>query len=103
MTKAEALELLKKPFLCCDLKCYSQSKENCERCEQAFDMAIEAIQQMPKRGKWRKRKIKEHQFIQNGYELYYCSECYKNYSNTVGVEGFDYCPNCGAKMESDEQ
>ena len=58
---------------------------------------------VPKRGKWRKRKIKEHQFIQNGYELYYCSECYKNYSNTVGVEGFDYCPNCGARMESDKQ
>lgn len=48
MTKAEALELLKKPFLCCDLRCYSQSKENCERCEQAFDMAIEALQREPK-------------------------------------------------------
>lgn len=45
MTKAEALELLKKPFLHCYLKCYSQSEENCGRCEQAFDMAIEALQQ----------------------------------------------------------
>lgn len=93
MTREEAAKI------CQSIKFILDNDDYSEEVEEALDMAIEAIQQMPKRGKWRKRKIKEHQFIQNGYELYYCSECYKNYSNTVGVEGFDYCPNCGARME----
>ena len=96
MTREEAAKI------CQSIKFILDNDDYSEEVEEALDMAIEAIQQMPKRGKWRKRKIKEHQFIQNGYELYYCSECYKNYSNTVGVEGFDYCPNCGARMEEEQ-
>lgn len=101
MTKERAIELLKNFNLYDEPNCLGYW--DCDECVEALYMGIEAIKEQPKRGKWRKRKIKDHQFVQNGYELYYCSVCYKNYSNTVGVEGFDYCPNCGAKMESDER
>ena len=47
-------------------------------------------------GRWVQRKIRESQFVQNGYTRLYCSVC-GEYS-----EGeYNYCPYCGAKMDGD--
>ena len=58
--------------------------------------AIEALQaQLPKRGKW----ISDRLVTTNGgtYGVRRCSAC-EAYYQDVGY-GWNYCPNCGAKME----
>ena len=57
---------------------------------EAFNMAIEALQQEPvKHGKWREDD--------KGY--FYCDQCHKYPKNQV--EKSDFCPNCGAKMDKE--
>ena len=58
--------------------------------------AIEALQaQLPKRGKWvREMNVYDEPF----YHCSACGECFdSNRDDTHGI--FNYCPNCGAKME----
>lgn len=50
----------------------------------AIEMAIEALEQEEKTGKWD---------VMSG-EIFKCSEC-KQFSDKIT----DFCPNCGAKME----
>ena len=60
-------------------------------------MAIEALEQEPKRGKWTEHmwaEISEGLLISN----YECSNCHMWERNDS-----DYCPNCGARMESDAE
>ena len=47
------------------------------------------IQPQPKTGHWIFDEILD--------KHYYCSEC-----KSMGVDYWDYCPNCGAKMEESE-
>ena len=63
---------------------------------EALDMAIEALEQEPKRGKW----IIE---IDTGEEMLRCSECdnrviKKWYRMAVGTDA-NKCPYCGVRME----
>jgi hypothetical protein len=62
---------------------------------EAFDMAIEALQERPK-GRW----SKNIQSIGARYITYYkCSACEKS----VLFGELDYCPNCGADMRDNEE
>lgn len=73
---------------------------DCAKCYDALDMAEKALQQEPKRGKW----------IDKG-DFYVCSECGNRMAYAVldselsQAYAFmsDYCPHCGARMESDER
>lgn len=61
---------------------------------QAKEMAIKALEQEPKTGTWRKDIDNSRRWDR---VRFYCSEC-GNWQ-TYGETGF--CPNCGAKMESE--
>lgn len=50
---------------------------------------LPSITSQPKMGRWIFDKILD--------KHYYCSEC-----KSMGVNYWDYCPSCGAKMESEE-
>jgi rubrerythrin len=69
-----------------------------------------SAQPEPKEGHWIKHKIRDQQFIQNGYELVRCSECgMETTANELagislfGEEEPHYCPNCGARMKGERQ
>ena len=83
MTKAEAIEWF---------KLMEEKFENTKYAD-ALDMAIEALEQEPKRGHWTDEAGKPND---EQYSLY-CSECkaWSEYRDR-------YCPNCGARMESEE-
>ena len=54
---------------------------------EAYDMAIQALEQQPKVGVW----------LKNG-ELCKCSNCHSLVLRSV-VKSYNYCFRCGAKME----
>ena len=103
MTREEAIKLFRR-----DIECLSHDKcSECileEACDpmktppdseyiEAYGMAIEALS--AKTGRW----IKVSPFVKP-----YCSECGES---CFGLHGFDcvttdFCPNCGAKMESED-
>lgn len=66
----------------------------------AFDMAIKALEQEPRRGHW----IKVHPLQENDEGDYMCSECR---CGGLVWKPTTYCPNCGCRMvepqESEEQ
>lgn len=65
----------------------------------ACDMAINALEQEPKTGKW----IEEDIF--DGDVAYRCSVCNELFCLMEGTpkdNEYNYCPNCGAKMEVSE-
>lgn len=67
----------------------------------AFDKAIEALKQEPRKGHW----IEQND---DYYDWYECSECgygsegEMQYSSECDVRT-NYCPCCGAKMEEVEE
>ena len=66
---------------------------------EAFDMAIEALEQEPKTGHW----IEEDMF--DGDVAYRCSECNELFwieSGTPKDNEYNFCPKCGARMEVEE-
>lgn len=72
---------------CCDIHCLECIVENVIKIAPTVD--VETV----KHGKW----------IEKPYLLgttRYCSLCGKNYGMPHGI--YDYCPNCGAKMKSEE-
>jgi rubrerythrin len=56
----------------------------------ARDMAIKAIKQEPRKGHWLHRP--------HVYGVAYCSIC----DFELKIDNTNYCPHCGAKMESEE-
>ena len=87
MTKHEAIARLKKMFVNCDT---NRCSHVCKYCDEALNMAIKALEQEPMRGKWIQAKDIEKEYA-------VCTNCKHH-----GEFYMDYCPNCGAKMESDE-
>lgn len=94
MTREEAIKVLKK-----DLKIIDDPKvtmtvreweEHDDHMRDALEMAIEALGQEPKRGKWLN-------YLKEGLK-WKCSECGSKYTTP-----WHYCPNCGARMESDDE
>lgn len=95
MTKQEAIKVLKK-----DLKIIDDPKvtmtareweEHDDHMRDALEMAIEALEREPKRGYWLEAKEEDPCW-------YRCSECGRLYDLDE-----NYCPNCGARMEGNEQ
>ena len=59
----------------------------------ALDLAIKALEQQPKTGHWIRQTDDYHDY----YECEYCGIA-------VGLDDIrNYCPNCGAKMESEDK
>lgn len=52
----------------------------------AYDMAIKALAQEPRKGHWITRP--------HVYGVTYCSEC----DFELKIDNTNYCPNCGCKM-----
>ena len=95
MTNEEAIEILNQ-----FKKCLADAVFD-EKGSEAWQMAIKALSQEQKSGKW----------IMSDDGLYrpICDKCgahpWKGYIPTVeeATEVFKYCPNCGAKMESEDK
>ena len=95
MTREEAiknLEMIRVAFV------EPVTKEQRKLIDDTFDMAIKALEQEPKTGHWTERKIHEA----TGFFLPTCSECGKIQPYTHHTFRWNYCPNCGARIESEE-
>ena len=111
MTNTEAIKILTQRKWCgeCNTDC------SCKECDMAFDMAIKALEQEPRIGHWIEHDRKA--LREQGY--YRCSECnhgYQRYERGIRksevpyINGQKYelhridkfCPNCGARMKSEE-
>ena len=82
MTKEEALDWL---YRLRSEMCVYTPKEWVIPMIAALNAAIESLEQEPKIGHWIFDDVLDRH--------YYCSEC-----KSMGVDYWDYCPNCGAKM-----
>lgn len=56
---------------------------------EALDMGIKVLEQEPKTGHW--------VVLSEGFSPYGCSKC-----GGVEFKKSNYCPNCGARMESED-
>ena len=102
MTRKEAINIIN------SLKDYYNDKS--EYCEdgyvgfdsednEALDLAIKALEQQPKKGHWEYVQYDSNPNIGN----WHCSECRGICTEMHSIEdGYNYCPNCGAKMEVEE-
>ena len=71
-----------------------------EESHTAMMMAVKALEQEPKTGHWIDTGSESFEF----HRVYKCSECGNTeieYPERI-CRHFRYCPNCGAKMESEE-
>ena len=70
---------------------------------EAHKMAIKALEQEPKTGHW----IEIAQYSDGKHKIE-CSECEshifdRGHANSFNIKNkYKYCPNCGARMESEE-
>jgi hypothetical protein len=83
MTRGKAIEVLK------DLWRYEHSDFSEKDIREALDVAIKAVEQEPKTGRWVKI---------SPADIYECSECGQNVM-TAHICVYKYCHGCGAKME----
>lgn len=79
----EELKILKEDYW--DDDGYGHETKQYDDTMLALDMAIKALEQEPKRGRWMKSNI-------GGAKV--CSVCNAH----MGLSSFKFCPNCGAKM-----
>ena len=99
MTNEKAIEFLEDYFdasVCCDTK---HGREFMDKLKQAYDMAIAALREQPvAHGRWDIRTD------DCDCEYARCSECgeefYDANEDTIDIT-FNYCPNCGARMDGD--
>ncbi len=89
MTREEAIKIIERVDICANAA------------ETARDMAIEALKEPEVvHGYWIGRQLDNFR----KYEVK-CSECgwtgIENYDSYVDPSDFNFCPNCGAKMDGD--
>ena len=71
-----------------------------EEYNDAIDMAIEALSQPEQKvGRWIER---EDAFGDTFYNCSACGEMWSTIDGNPWDNGMDYCPNCGAKMEGEQ-
>lgn len=66
--------------------------------EETIDVAyveqLPSAQPMRKKGRWKRR------LVDSGFNAdWHCSEC--GWKTSLEEHGYNYCPNCGAKMEGE--
>ena len=94
MTRQEAVWHANHVFNIVIERCINaQNLKEAREFDEAKQIVIEALEQEPKRGHWTNEAGKPND---EQYSLY-CSECkaWSEYRDR-------YCPNCGARMESEE-
>lgn len=92
MTRKEAIWHANHVFNIVIERCINaQNLKEAREFDEAKQIVIEALEQEPKRGKWVQAKDIEKEYA-------VCTNCKHH-----GEFYMDYCPNCGARMESDEQ
>ena len=70
------------------------------RYDEAVKMAIDALNEPERKtGKW----IIEPYDVENDIWVHRCGECMKVTMLGSKKSRFNYCPNCGAKMEGEEK
>lgn len=81
--------------------CASVQKEEPEGCE--YCLVVREAKKAPtvdavpvEHGKWKERHLPADTIMTTEETWYMCSVCYATYSD---VDGFRYCPYCGAKMD----
>ena len=89
MTKEEAIKRIQEHMII-----HEKNEPRAIYITKALQMAIEALEQQPKKGHWERRLV----------DYKKCSEC----GHIVNFyRKYNYCPNCGAKMvepqESEEE
>ena len=92
MTIDEAKEVLKAVVFIIPQEYYS------DKIDEALDMAIKALEEQ-KTGKWIGIEYEGYADGNPVYDVYECSSCgyvHNGESDTLS----DYCPDCGAKMET---
>ena len=75
---------------------------------EALDMAIKALEQQPKAGKWLIAPDEEPGYdiagIKTWYKIATCSECgFIKPMIEYHIGQYKYCPNCGTKMQEVEE
>lgn len=83
-----------------------QSDKDIENAQQMIEAAIKnlhELKQEPKRGKWEKVPYKRqgHDEIVIDREAWRCTNC--GNAPKINNPYMRYCPNCGARMESDAE
>ena len=71
----------------------SDAQEFTRDFNEVLDMAIKAIEQEPRKGKWTK--------ISNTVPCMNCPICGSTFTLIQGGNKMHYCPNCGAKMSEE--
>ena len=115
MTRQEAVWHAKHVFNIVIERCFNaQNLKDAREFDEAKQIVIEALEQEPKRGKWVKTyphmlSVEEQRFYgakdpkepmpDKRFSVTVCSLC----GATHPIDGDNFCPNCGARMESDEE
>jgi len=99
MTREEAVKWLKDYLKNTDL--------SMPQYEEALCMAIKALEQEPKTGHWVRHTKIENVYDIKGVKTWGIKcQCDKCDFTTIVIEDFgyyNYCPNCGARMESEDK
>ena len=95
MTRARAIELLKENLFCCNFE-ECNNAWDCDECVEAFNMAIEALEQEPKTGHW----IGIDDYPHEDWECNNCGYVIEAFENP---NDFRYCPNCGSYNGGDAE
>lgn len=100
MTREEAIEILTHNWTRVDNPNYSESE-----LDEAVDMAIEALQ--TEHGKWKEKEtyLNEGDCEITEWQSARCSKCGKYHTTPYmySFNNFNFCPNCGAKMDKEEE
>ena len=92
MTRQEAVWHANHVFNIVIERCINaQNLKEAREFDEAKQIVIEALEQEPKRGHWLEAKEEDPCW-------YRCSECGRLYDLDE-----NYCPNCGARMEGNEE
>ena len=104
MTNQEAIEYLNTLYMAFAVFPNQQiSLGDVDKMKESVSIAIKALEQEPKTGHW----IEIAQYSDGNHKIE-CSECKshifdRGHANSFNVKNkYKFCPNCSAKMESEE-